>query len=64
MTTLTQLDKLTEHSFNNKMRRRGFAIEKKFYFWRKRGPFFDVIWGDIIGGGTLSESSLLLCAHG
>ncbi|MFZ6682232.1 hypothetical protein [Undibacterium sp. Tian12W] len=52
MTTFTQLDKLTEHSFNNKMRRRGFAVEKKFYFWRKRGPFFDVLWGEIIGGGN------------
>jgi hypothetical protein len=52
MTTLTQLDKLTNQSFNNKMRRRGFAIEKTFYFWRKRGPFFDVLWGEIIGSGS------------
>lgn len=53
MTTLAQLDKYAEKWFHNRMRRRGFAIEKKLYFWRKRGPLFDVFWSEVIAGGTL-----------
>ncbi len=52
MTTFSQLDKVAEGGFNNKMRRRGFAVEKKFYYWRKRGPLYDVLWSEIIAGGA------------
>jgi hypothetical protein len=51
MTTLTQLDKFAEKWFYKQIKRRGFAVEKKFYFWRKRGPLFDIFWSEIIGGG-------------
>lgn len=53
MTTLVQLDKYAEKWFHNRMRRRGFAVERKLYFWRKRGPLFDVFWSEVIAGGTL-----------
>ncbi|MFL6660488.1 MAG: hypothetical protein ACJ8GW_20545 [Massilia sp.] len=53
MTTLMQLDMCANEWFNQKMRRRGFALEKKFYFWRKRGPLFDVFWSEILTGGSL-----------
>jgi hypothetical protein len=53
MTTLIQLDKCADEWFNQNMRRRGFSIEKKFYFWRKRGPLFDVFWSEILTGGSL-----------
>jgi hypothetical protein len=53
MTTLAQLDKFADKWFCNRMRRRGFAVEKKLYFWRKRGPLFDVFWSEVIAGGTM-----------
>ena len=53
MTTLAQLDKHASSWFNNQMRRRGFAVEKKFCFWRKRGPLFDVFFGRTLTGGEL-----------
>jgi hypothetical protein len=53
LTTYSQLDKVADGRFNSEMRRRGFAVEKKFYYWRKRGPLFDVLWPEIIGGGAL-----------
>lgn len=48
MTTLTELDKLAKILFKPEMQARGFNAEKKFYFWRKRGPLFDVIWPEIL----------------
>lgn len=53
MTTLAQLDKQASSWFNDQMRRRGFAVEKKFCFWRKRGPLFDVFFGRTLTGGEL-----------
>ncbi|MFZ6719407.1 hypothetical protein [Undibacterium sp. Ji49W] len=53
MTTLTQLDKHASKWFHDAMRRRGFAIEKKFTFWRKRGPLFDMFVARISSGGFL-----------
>jgi hypothetical protein len=53
MTTFAQLDKQAAKLFCDKMRRRGFAVEKKFTFWRKRGPLFDMFWSRILGGGEL-----------
>jgi hypothetical protein len=62
MTTLTQLDKFAEKWFNKQMRRRGFAVERRFYFWRKRGPLFDVFWSEIIGNGSaLRVFATILC---
>ncbi len=48
MTTLTELDKYAKEGFHNQMRRRGFAVEKQLYYWRKRGQFFDVFWSEIL----------------
>jgi len=53
MTTFTQLDKFAGKWFNDQMRRRSFAIEKKFFFWRKRGPLFDMFIPQILTGGEL-----------
>ncbi len=53
MTTLLELDKFAKDGFSNQMRRRGFAVEKKMYFWRKRGQFFDVFWSEILSGTNL-----------
>jgi hypothetical protein len=53
MTTLTQLDKFADKWFNLEMRRRGFAVEKKFTYWRKRGPLFDLLVPHILTGGEL-----------
>ncbi|BBB60392.1 hypothetical protein UNDKW_2119 [Undibacterium sp. KW1] len=53
MTTLTQLDKYASKWFHDEMRRRGFAVEKKFIFWRKRGPLFDMFVTRISSGGFL-----------
>lgn len=35
------------------MRRRGFAVEKRFTFWRKRGPLYDMLISQILTGGEL-----------
>lgn len=51
MTTLLQLDKFGAEWFNDQMRRRGFAVERKFVFWRKRGPLFDMFMPHIMSGG-------------
>jgi hypothetical protein len=51
MATLTQVDKIAAKWFHDQMRRRGFAVEKKFIFWRKRGPLFDMIMSEILTGG-------------
>ncbi len=48
MITLIELDKFAKDGFSNQMRRRGFAVERKMYFWRKRGQFFDVFWSEIL----------------
>jgi hypothetical protein len=40
ISTLRQLDKYADKWFNNEMRRRGFAIEPKLVYWRKRGPLY------------------------
>lgn len=53
MTTFAQLDKQADKWFNNQMRRRGFAVEKKFVFWRKRGPLYDMFMPQILTGGEL-----------
>ena len=53
MTTLTLLDKFADKWFNNEMRRRGFAVEKKFTYWRKRGPLFDLLVPHILRGGEV-----------
>jgi hypothetical protein len=53
MTSLTQLDKFADKWFNNQMRRRGFAVEKKFIFWRKRGPLYDMFMPQILTGDLL-----------
>jgi hypothetical protein len=52
MTTLAQVDKLAAKWFCDQMRRRGFAVEKKFIFWRKRGPLFDMFMSEILTGGV------------
>lgn len=51
MTTLTQLDKFSSAWFSDQMRRRGFAVEKKFIFWRKRGPLYDMFQPQVLSGG-------------
>lgn len=53
MTTLTQLDKIASKWFHNEMRRRGFAIEKNFTFWRKRGPLYDLFRSRILTGRSV-----------
>jgi hypothetical protein len=53
MTTIAQLDKYADKWFNDQMRRRGFAVEKKFVFWRKRGPLYDMFIPQILTGGEL-----------
>ena len=52
MTTLVQIDKFASKWFNDQMRRRGFAVEKKFLFWRKRGPLYDMFMPEILSGGV------------
>jgi hypothetical protein len=51
MATIAQVDKLAVNWFNDQMRRRGFAVEKKFTFWRKRGPLYDIFSPHILTGG-------------
>lgn len=53
MTTLVRLDKFADKWFNNQMRRRDFAVEKKFVFLRKRGPLYDMFMLQILTGGEL-----------
>lgn len=53
MTSLVQLDKFASKWFHDQMRRRGFAVEKKFIFWRKRGPLYDMFLSHIISGDLL-----------
>jgi hypothetical protein len=53
MTSLAQLDKFADRWFNNEMRRRGFAAEKKFIYWRKRGPLYDLFMPRILAGGGI-----------
>jgi hypothetical protein len=50
MTSLRQLDKLADQWFSDQMRRRGFAVEPKFVFWRKRGPLYDMFMPNILKG--------------
>lgn len=52
MTTLSQLDKYADKWFNDQMRRRGFAVERKFAYWRKRGPLYDMFWSEILSSGN------------
>lgn len=52
MTTMTQIDKYAVKWFNDQMRRRGFAVEKKFVFWRKRGPLYDMFMPELLSGGV------------
>lgn len=60
MTTLVQLDKFSDKWFNNQMRRRGFAVEKKSVFWRKRGPLYDMLLPQILTGGELLRIHLTI----
>lgn len=52
MTTLIQLDKFAAKWFADQMRRRGFAVEKKLIFWRKRGALYDMFMSEILTGGV------------
>ena len=60
MTTMAQLDKYAAKWFNDQMRRRGFAVEKKFIFWRKRGPLYDMFLSEILTGGELLRISVTI----
>jgi hypothetical protein len=48
MTTKAQIDKESKKAFNAAMLAKGFNSEKGFYFWRKRGPLYDVLWSEIL----------------
>ena len=62
MATKSQIDKISANTIANKMRRLGFAVEKSFYFWRKRGPLFDVLWSEILSGGDVLRINVtILC---
>jgi hypothetical protein len=60
MTTMTEVCKYADGGFNAQMRRRGFAVEKKFYFWRKRGPLFDVFWSEVLSSGVFLGVNLTI----
>lgn len=53
MTTFAQIDKFAGKWFADQMRRRGFAVEKKFVFWRKRGPLYDMFLPQLLKGDLL-----------
>jgi hypothetical protein len=52
MTTLAQIDKIAAQWFQDKMRRRGFAVEKKFVYWRKRGALYDMFLPELLSGAS------------
>jgi hypothetical protein len=60
MTTMTEICKYADEGFNAQMRRRGFAVEKRFYFWRKRGPLFDVFWSEVLSSGVFLRMNLTI----
>ncbi|HRK22921.1 MAG TPA: hypothetical protein PLX06_13980 [Fimbriimonadaceae bacterium] len=53
MTSLNQLSKLAQRALTPLMKERGFSPEKRFVYWRKRGPLYDLIWSEVLTGGAL-----------
>lgn len=51
MATISLIEKVAREWFSDQMRIRGFAVERRFTFWRKRGPLFDLLWSEVLSGG-------------